>query len=84
MKTVKYDDFCDEVFRVNQALDVLSGEKRAIQLITMTESPVQVGINWGASLGTVSSECAERFASALHAAVILAENFRYNGYEIEY
>ena len=50
---------------------------------TFGDESIKIGVNW-ASIGAVSPDKALKFAEVIKQAVELAENFKYNGYMIEY
>lgn len=47
------------------------------------DDPIHLGISW-ASYGEVEIEEAKEFAAFLHEAIVDCENFKYNGYIIDY
>ena len=86
MKTVKYQEYSDELRRVKRELGIGMGTKRSIELYEIGgcfNAPVKLGVNW-AALGTVSGEEARRYAELLMKAAQATENFKYNGYKVVY
>ena len=93
MMTVNYRELQKKVqevtVRINEGLNTELGERdtwhRSIELYDMGngfDQPVKMGVNWSA-IGTVEPAKAGIYAKWLAVAAQEAENFIYNGYEIE-
>lgn len=78
-KRVKYSDYCNE-------LDKLREKFPGINFYTVSlghKDPIQMGVNWPA-MGTKSPSATAAFAEKLGNAALAAEDFKYNGYVIDY
>ena len=78
---VNYREYWEEFARVKNLVRDVAGDM--IEIYEVTEKPIELGVNW-ASIGTVSVEDAIEFAEKIKAVAEIVEDFKYNGYEIEW
>ena len=84
MKTVPYRTFQKALTDLQR--DVSASSDRRIEVYEInqfSDEPIQLGVNWSA-IGTVPAAEAQEFAQKLMNAAVAAENFKYNGYTIDW
>lgn len=83
-KFVKYRIFHREVRALDHKYENTIGHIGFYNISNdFSDKPIELGINW-ASIGSVSVDEALKFASDIRQAVKECENFKYNGYYIDW
>ena len=81
---VKYRIYSMELRNLNRKYSNTIGHINFYNVSSdLSDEPIELGINW-ASIGTVSVDEALEFVSEIRQAVKECENFKYNGYYIDW
>lgn len=84
IKTVSYGEYKRELYKLQEKYEGCDSHISIFESNSAYEgSTIQVSVNWS-SIGAVSIEEAKEFARTLSEALEDCENFKYNGYAINW